>query len=475
MTEAEWLAQNSPLPLFHYLFDRPTEKDRKLRLFGCACCRHIWPLLTDERSRRVVEVSELYADGLATEAELRRALSSAHLLVQDETVTRIDRTSAAYLAARTAETTGWWHTDYGLAGEVVRFAQMAVASSRSESVTADDPLGAIHAAEATFQASAFRDIFGNPWRQVLVDPSWLSWGGGTVRTLSQTIYDERAFESLPVLADALEDAGCSDTAILGHCRGGGVHVRGCWVLDLLLGKGPLPLDRSLMSETEWLACNDPRTMLQFLRVGASERKLRLFLCACSRRLWELLTVPALRVGVEVAERYADGQAEESEREAAWERSRDAFWQAWGQFGNEPGEAPTDEQLAHHGSLARAHLSVYAPAPEGKLDYYDKKTVSQSWAERLDPEEERCRCDLLRDLFYPFRPVRIDSTWLSWRDSTIPKLAQVIYDERAFDRLPVLADALKDAGCADEDILKHCREPREHVRGCWVVDLLLGKE
>jgi len=84
--------------------------------------------------------------------------------------------------------------------------------------------------------------------------------------------------------------------------------------------------------------------------------------------------------------------------------------------------------------------------------------------------------LLRDIIgNPFRSFAVDSSWLSWRDSTIPKLAQAIYDERAFDLLPILADALEDAGCDNADILNHCRQPGEHVRGCWVVDLLLGKE
>jgi hypothetical protein len=101
---------------------------------------------------------------------------------------------------------------------------------------------------------------------------------------------------------------------------------------------------------------------------------------------------------------------------------------------------------------------------------------------LDPNDDAAdamarsrQAELLRDLFgNPFRPLNLDPSWLSWRDGTIPKLAEAIYDERAFDRLPILADALEDAGCTNEDILTHCRQPGEHVRGCWVVDLLLGK-
>jgi hypothetical protein len=82
-----------------------------------------------------------------------------------------------------------------------------------------------------------RDVFGNPFRPVAFDPAWLGWTGGVVRGLAGTVYEERRFGELPVLADALEEAGCASPAVLGHCRGPGPHVRGCWVVDRLLGKG----------------------------------------------------------------------------------------------------------------------------------------------------------------------------------------------------------------------------------------------
>ena len=83
--------------------------------------------------------------------------------------------------------------------------------------------------------------------------------------------------------------------------------------------------------------------------------------------------------------------------------------------------------------------------------------------------------LLRDVFgNPFRLLSVQRHWLTWNDRTIPKLAQTIYDDRRFDLLPILADALEEAGCDNADILAHCRGPGPHVRGCWVVDLLLGK-
>jgi hypothetical protein len=94
---------------------------------------------------------------------------------------------------------------------------------------------------------------------------------------------------------------------------------------------------------------------------------------------------------------------------------------------------------------------------------------------MTPRKEHAA--LLHDVFGPilFRPATFDPLLFEWKDGTIPKLAQGIYDDRAFDRLPILADALEDAGCDNADILAHCRGPGEHVRGCWVVDLLLGKE
>lgn len=92
--------------------------------------------------------------------------------------------------------------------------------------------------------------------------------------------------------------------------------------------------------------------------------------------------------------------------------------------------------------------------------------------RGHPDELANQAELLRDLFgNPFRSVGLEPEWLT---GTVLALARGIYAEPAFDRLPILADALQDAGCDEEELLAHCREPREHARGCWVVDMLLGK-
>jgi hypothetical protein len=88
-------------------------------------------------------------------------------------------------------------------------------------------------AEATAQAQVASDIFGNPFRPIAVDPRWRT---STVLALADGIYADRAFDRMPILADALEEAGCDSADVLAHCRGDGSHVRGCWVVDLLLGK-----------------------------------------------------------------------------------------------------------------------------------------------------------------------------------------------------------------------------------------------
>lgn len=87
--------------------------------------------------------------------------------------------------------------------------------------------------ELAIQASFLRDIFGNPFRSVAIDPSWLT---PKVCQLAKAIYERRDFHQMPGLADTLEKAGCTDTGILDHCRQPGPHVRGCWVVDLILGK-----------------------------------------------------------------------------------------------------------------------------------------------------------------------------------------------------------------------------------------------
>lgn len=231
MTEAEWLASGNPEAMLGFLrFEAPA---RKLRLFACACCRRIWPLLTDPDSRHAVEVSERYADGRAGPRDLGGALTLA------APARGGDASVAAYWAGsrNPAETVGNASAAAieAVAVEATREARAGIAAAADPRAAADALLAALdraRAAEARAQADLLRDLF-NPFRPAAVDPSWLTWHGGTVRRLAGAIYEERRFGDLPVLADALEEAGCSDPDVLRHCRQPGEHVLGCWVVDRL--------------------------------------------------------------------------------------------------------------------------------------------------------------------------------------------------------------------------------------------------
>jgi hypothetical protein len=189
-----------------------------------------------------------------------------------------------------------------------------------------------------------------------------------------------------------------------------------------------------MTEAEWQACTDPQPMLEFLRGKASDRKLLLFACACYRRDWYVAMDKRGPMVAEILEHHADGV---------------------------PLARPADER-----SLT---LSVHEFDPNG---WYAALGIAHHPASNAD--EQAARSNLLRELIgsLAFRTVSLD---LSWHTASVVALAQAIYADRAFDRLPILADALEDAGCTSQDILAHCRGGGEHVRGCWVVDLLTGRE
>jgi hypothetical protein len=142
-----------------------------------------------------------------------------------------DITDYAYLATGDAAIAAEYACSYVEAlGHAARNAALAAAYLKCKR---EDPLPQPDAAEQRYQADLLRDIFGNPFRPVAVDPAWRT---SAVVALATGIYDERAFDRMPILADALEDAGCDNDDILDHCRGPNPHVRGCWVVDLPLGK-----------------------------------------------------------------------------------------------------------------------------------------------------------------------------------------------------------------------------------------------
>jgi len=219
MTETEWLASPEPAALLRFL--GKTARVRKRRLFACACVRRIWHLLTDPRSRRAVEVAEAFADGE----------------VDREAIKRMRRTAAAASRLSGQGSGVWSGAD---AAEICLLVSTEDISTAARSAEAATQAGVPLSDEKEAQATLLRDLFGNPFYPAVLSPAWQT---PAVVALAQAAYSERILPSghldpdrLAVLADALEDAGSDNPDILTHLRGPGPHVRGCWVVDLLLGK-----------------------------------------------------------------------------------------------------------------------------------------------------------------------------------------------------------------------------------------------
>jgi hypothetical protein len=213
MTKAEWLTCSDPQEMLPQV---EWASNRKLRLFACACCRRIWSDIRDEQCRAAVIGSEQYADDLISPtafAELsvaaHEAYGAAHRSAQRSSA--IIALYAAHYAAA-GENEGWHVSD------VLR------ATVEAPGATSD---------ESSAQADLLRDIFGNTFHKVKFKKEWRT---NTVLALARQMYDSRDFSAMPILADALQDAGCDNPEILDHCRGPGPHVRGCWVVDLVLDK-----------------------------------------------------------------------------------------------------------------------------------------------------------------------------------------------------------------------------------------------
>jgi hypothetical protein len=227
-------------------------------------------------------------------------------------------------------------------------------------------------------------------------------------------------------------------------------------------------------------------MLKLLREEnvADGRKLRLFAVACCRRVDECL-IAETRSLLEIAERVAEGTADERERRVRRDEALRAGWHPdpITRSARGPAKAAVAWALARRPEEAALYAAHYALNSAVALAAnWKEEPVGNTPQERLANWEARkarvrqVQADLLRDLFgNPFRPCAVDPFWLMWNGGTVPKLAQAIYEDRRFSDLPILADALEEAGCTDNDILNHCRQPGEHVLGCLTVDLLLGKQ
>jgi hypothetical protein len=225
MSESDWLSCTDIYQMLEYLLGKTS--DRKLRLFADACCHRPYYRVDDGRHRRAIQLAEQMADEDIDEAEWReahdpayelwRATSEACLTAQRQ-APRGTPEVEALVDADTATAAGWavledaWEAAY----------QVTIVEWDQE-----------HAGEEEQQMALLRDIVGNPFHPVVVDRSWLT---QDVLTLAGTIYDNRAFDRMPILGDALEKTGCNNTEILAHCRSHAEHVRGCWAVDAILGK-----------------------------------------------------------------------------------------------------------------------------------------------------------------------------------------------------------------------------------------------
>ena len=263
-----------------------------------------------------------------------------------------------------------------------------------------------------------------------------------------------------------------------------------------------------MTEAEWLTCSEPKPLLEFLTGRASDRKLRLFAVDCCRRVKHLLRDGYLknsRKAIGVVERHIEGAATfEQVRAVLAEVVGDVYESAAMILHAGEAESYAAESavraidcLRDFRVVGTAYYSAYAIAYDALATQGDPvlERIASEHAVRGWRGEAQARADeaevirlpgyvralagervgqtaRLHDIFgNPFRPIIFSP---SWRTSTAIAIAAQMYESRNFGAMPILADALQDAGCDDEDVLSHCREPREHVRGCWVVDLLLGK-
>jgi hypothetical protein len=230
-----------------------------------------------------------------------------------------------------------------------------------------------------------------------------------------------------------------------------------------------------MTEAEWLACEDPVARAYLASPDQNDRKLRLFACACCRQLGTIIDDSNMALALLIAERFADREVSNAERIDAY-KAVDRI----------AGSRDSDGKYINPDWLRAAMVSVRSAlgfrnpkAAENTSSHVINCLLMKSG--EIDKPEYRIAIDrellvqsfFVKDIFgNPFRPVVFDPVW---RTSTALAIAQGIYDDRAFDRLPILADALQDAGCENDDILNHLRGDGPHVKGCWALDLVLGKE
>jgi hypothetical protein len=248
MTEQEWLQAANPWKMLAFLEDKAS--GRKLQLFACACCRRVWYLLADERHRKAVEVAERLSDGIATVDEVGETYKEVSRISLDgsiNTTEEIQRLVAHAVLLTISITVGFLKYDDGSRRMTPRLSPIYAAQTASDLAARATALAGRLVFDLRksqqLQSSLLHDLFGKPFRSTMISPAILAWNDGISVRLAQTAYEERHLPDgtldngrLAILADALEEAGYTDADILGHLRGPGPHVRGCWAVGLCLGK-----------------------------------------------------------------------------------------------------------------------------------------------------------------------------------------------------------------------------------------------
>jgi hypothetical protein len=237
MNASEWWMCSAPEGILSWL--GRSADDRCLRLFCCACCRLIWPLIADEPSRKAVEISERFADGLVSSSDLHTAEAAVRGLRCSVAGGWLGAWAAAESAGSDARVAAAWVPAWAAEAAGEAAARSSVAAD--ESAPAEEIAAAMWRQQRQLQCALLRDIFPNPFHpSVGLEQDCLRWKNSAVVQAAQASYDRGDCQDLSHLARLLEKAGCNHEDILGHCRASSGHVRGCWALDLLLGKRQLP-------------------------------------------------------------------------------------------------------------------------------------------------------------------------------------------------------------------------------------------
>lgn len=422
MTEEEWLVSTDPQAMLGYLSNRFTQ--RKLRSFALACCRRIWHLL-DPGERRLVD---------AIDHAVRRNQGRAYNFLG---LFQSGRPEPDFIRA----------TVVGAANQSACVAATRAASAGA--VASADPVR-----ERLAQADLLRDIFGNPFQPVPFPQWWVNTHRMEFQSEAEAIFRQTAFDRLPSLADRLQEAGMKESAIVAHCREPGIDVRGCWVIDALLGKA---------REWQWSGPQEP-----FYSPESPDR-------------WRLAQWYLDALEVEQQRREAAHHLEQTRKDAARAFVDDG--------GARHHFSPQDHAflLSRRKSLLfcyivcqrKGHLNAEqldslaqfadTKIPRPQFCSYDSwhaelGSVSYFWNYVSHAEGEKIVSHLVGN---PFKPYPAPSAW----PTAVIELAQALYDG-ADDRL-ILADALEEAGHGE--LAAHFRSEEWHPKGCFVMDLILGKE